>query len=451
MINTELYTLNHGSIQRKQQAYIDTLEAYFKPRRENVVGVTILPNFCIDKDMTNYIHHLYPDLKEFNIYRGLLVELRTNYKVSKGDVQWIYPQLCKQRGLCELPTTCNIDTVISRIKDMKELKLDDLKNKIEDKKFMLSPLYNNLTVYETTHRDSEWGTQVTKHILGYDISCDKFIIPFWKVMLCSEEIHISDFYNKLATVKIEGNTTKNLINDSAKGVVEYITDKAEADLKFITDLTTNWFFRNDREYFFFNHGVNLLGLNRRPMALQTSMLAGLKMYKNIVTNAHPYKYVFPYDCGLTGEYHTYNQMTKDQQARLNKVFYWNKDIIPFNTYLMSKVNQINNAQWRAIETKLEVIPDNFFSIVFSRISTHNVYHYMEAKDIIKLQPGDNKTEIYFPLKSNHLITKLMIDNYEKLKHFNIIDPQYYDKQKQMLVLPRHISELILSYQRFDSQ
>ena len=120
MINTELYTLNHGSIQRKQQAYIDTLEAYFKPRRENVVGVTILPNFCIDKDMTNYIHHLYPDLKEFNIYRGLLVELRTNYKVSKGDVQWIYPQLCKQRGLCELPTTCNIDTVISRIKDMKE-------------------------------------------------------------------------------------------------------------------------------------------------------------------------------------------------------------------------------------------------------------------------------------------------------------------------------------------
>ncbi len=84
MINTELYTLNHGIIKPQPQAHVDALEAYFKPRRENVVGVTLLPNFCLDKDMTNYIHHLYPDLKEYNIYRGLLVELRTNYKISKG-------------------------------------------------------------------------------------------------------------------------------------------------------------------------------------------------------------------------------------------------------------------------------------------------------------------------------------------------------------------------------
>ena len=76
---------------------------------------------------------------------------------------------------------------------------------------------------------------------------------------------------------------------------------------------------------------------------------------------------------------------------------------------------------------------------------------MDAKEIIQLQPGNDKTNIFFPLKTNHLITQLMVDNYEKLQHFNIIDPKYYDKQKKMLVLPRHISELILSYQRFDSQ
>lgn len=175
------------------------------------------------------------------------------------------------------------------------------------------------------------------------------------------------------------------------------------------------------------------------------------MYKNLVTNAHPYKYVFPFDCGFTGEYHTYAHMSKPQQERLNSNFYWNKTIIPFNTYLMSKANQTNNNNWRNVETKLEVIPDNFYSIVFSRISTHNVYHYMEAKDIIQLQPGDNKTEIFFPLRTNHLITKLMIDNYEKLKFYNIIDSKYYDKQKQMLVLPRHIAELILSYSQSASQ
>ncbi len=451
MINTELYELNFGSIKKEHAEYFELLDKYFTPRRENVVAITILPNFCFDKDMTNFIHHLYPELKQFNIYRGIVVELRANYKISLGDVQWLYPQIGKQRGLCELPESCKLDTVISRIKDMKELKLEDLAGKIEDNKFMLSPLYNNITVYKTTQMDSEWGTQVTKHILGYDISCDKFIINFWKFLISNDNINISTFYNQLGTVKIENSTVKNLINESAKGVVEFITGKDENDLNWLSDISTNWLFRNDREYFFFNHGVNLLGLNRRPMALQTSMLAGIQMYKNLVTNAHPYKYVFPFDCGFTGEYHTYAHMSKPQQERLNSNFYWNKTIIPFNTYLMSKANQTNNNNWRNVETKLEVIPDNFYSIVFSRISTHNVYHYMEAKDIIQLQPGDNKTEIFFPLRTNHLITKLMIDNYEKLKFYNIIDSKYYDKQKQMLVLPRHIAELILSYSQSASQ
>ena len=83
MINTELYTLNHGSIKRKQQAYIDTLEAYFKPRRENVVGVTILPNFCIDKDMTNYIHHLYSINNSVNVFLNI-----DNLKLNKTYITY---------------------------------------------------------------------------------------------------------------------------------------------------------------------------------------------------------------------------------------------------------------------------------------------------------------------------------------------------------------------------
>ena len=38
MINTELYSLNHGTIKPQHQAHVDALEAYFQPRRENVVG-----------------------------------------------------------------------------------------------------------------------------------------------------------------------------------------------------------------------------------------------------------------------------------------------------------------------------------------------------------------------------------------------------------------------------
>ena len=445
MINLDLYELYHGVVNKEHRSYFDELETYFKPRREHVVGIIVLPNFCYDRDMTNFIHHIFPELKEFKIFRGLVVELRTNYKITKGDIQWCYPQLCKQRGLCELPAGTNIESVISRIKDMKEMKIDDLNSEINSSKFLLSPLYNNITIYQTTQRDSDWGTQVTKHMLGYDISCDLFIITFWKYLMCSEGINVSDLHNKFTTMRVQGNTTKNLLNDSAKGVVEFVTDTSEAELNWITDITTNWMFRNDREYFFFNHGVNLLGLNRRPMAMQTSMLAGLQIYKNIVTNAHPYKYCFPYDAGLLPEYHTYAHMNKVQQDRLEKTFFWNKTTIPFNTYLMTKVNKTNTEKWRRVETKLEVIPENFYAIVFSRISTHDVYHYMDAKDIIQLQPGDNKTGIFFPLQSQHIITEKMINNYKNLAHHNIINERFYDRQKNMLILPRDLAERILSY------
>ena len=49
-----------------------------------MVAVTIL-NFCGQRHDQLYSSFV-SDLKQFNIYRGILVELRTNYKISLGDV-----------------------------------------------------------------------------------------------------------------------------------------------------------------------------------------------------------------------------------------------------------------------------------------------------------------------------------------------------------------------------
>ena len=203
-INTELYEIAHGKIEPEITAYIQKLETYFERQSQNVVGVTVLSNFCRDDDMTNFIHDIYPDMREFDIFRGLLVELRANYKISLGDIQFIHPQLHKQRAVIELPKNVDKKSVILRLRDLKEMDLNEINGKIENlAELKLSPLYNSLSVYETTYRVSEWGMNVQKLLLGYDISCDQLIINFWRYCLEKPDSHIHDMYAQLTTGKIE--------------------------------------------------------------------------------------------------------------------------------------------------------------------------------------------------------------------------------------------------------
>jgi hypothetical protein len=84
--------------------------------------------------------------------------------------------------------------------------------------------------------------------------------------------------------------------------------------------------------------------------------------------------------------------------------------------------------------------------VFSRLSSHDVYEFLDAEDIILLQPGDKQTKIGFPLSSNHIITRLLFDNYDQFQHLNIINPAYYNKATKRLELPRQLAKLTLSFQ-----
>lgn len=451
MINTELYELAHGQISADQQAHIDTLNNYFKGKREHVVEILLLPNFSKDKDMTNFVHAAYPATKPFNIYRGLICELRQNYPISAGDIQFIYPQLLKQRGVVELPKDTTKETAIMRIKDVKEMQLMDVKSKIgkdEAQEMVMSPLYNNISIYETTYLDNEWGTNMKKYLLGYDLSCDKFVLNYWHYTIVenNNNAKISDVYNSLIQTKIQGDTVQKLVNELCKGLVEYITGHSENELNFINDFSTNTLIKKDKEFFVFNHGVNLMGMQHRPVMLETTKLAGLKIYKSLVNNAHPYNFVFPYDAGFTSQYHAWDRMNEMQRERLQKTFYWDKGKVPFNTYLLSKVNPTNTDKFRQVETKLQVMPSGFYNTVFSRISTHDVYQFLSAEDIIRLQPGDGNTKIEFPISSKHVISRVLLDQYEKFEHLDIFNPEYYNKQTKRLVLPRKVASLILNYQ-----
>ena len=266
------------------------------------------------------------------------------------------------------------------------------------------------------------------------------------VLPSKDDRTISNLYTDFVTSKIEGASIKNLIDEQCQGIMEFITQKNDSELEYISDITTNCILRNEHEYFVYNHCVNLLGTSNRPVTMQTSMLAGLKVYKNLVNNQNKYKYVFPYDSGFVNEFHSWDQMNDQQRLRLERYFDWDKNVIPFNTYLMAKVHGNNTDRFRKVETELQVIPQGFYNVVFCRISTHEVYKFLGAKEIVQLQPGDNTTKISFPMSSKHLISRLLLDNYDQMERFNIINPQYYDKGRKMLTLPRELATRLLSFE-----
>ena len=113
-------------------------------------------------------------------------------------------------------------------------------------------------------------------MLGYDLSCDKYLLHFL-VHLLEQEQTIVDFHKRLLTTKVgtTEQTPLSMANDAAKGVVEFITGMDEDECTFLTDAGTNWLYKNAQNYFFFNHCVNLLSLNKRPCVLQTAQVLSL--------------------------------------------------------------------------------------------------------------------------------------------------------------------------------
>lgn len=446
-INTQLYSEVYGVQATENNPHIKAIEEYFHVRRENVAQVTILPNFCLDEDMTYLMRRILKEKgKGLNIYRGLLVEMRPNYTVKMSDLCFIYPQICKLRGYIELNKNTDLEEIKARIKQIAELPIEDLiDDRGTDDSFAISPLYNNIGLFRSNTQNEEWGTSRESNVLGYDLSCDKYLMHFL-VHLLEQEQSIVDFHKRLLTTKVGSTeqTPLSMANDAAKGVVEYITGADEDECNFLTDAGTNWLYKNAQNYFFFNHCVNLLSLNKRPCVLQTAQVAGVQLYKTALNNSHKFNFAWPTDTGFLNGYHADDTLNYQQKERIRETFVWNRDRIPFNTALMQKVNKTNTSEWKTVEATLQVIPDAFYRVVFCRLSTHNVYERLSAKTLLQLVPGKNDTLVDFPLDKNHLVLETIIKDYKRIEAFaKIFNPLYYNKEKNTLNLPKGLAKIVL--------
>ena len=443
MINTSLYKLSHGSIE-EIEPHVTYLERYFKNRREQVAQVTLTPNFGVDHDITSMIHMVFPDLKDIKIYKGCIVELRMNYVISNTDAMWLFPQLFKTSGLIELPPNLNLEQMKAQIRDIKEFDIHAFSKKSDNmEEYELSPLNNSIGIYVHNDASNDWGTVSNTYVLGYNLSCDKLLLHPWKYLL-DQNLQVHEFFKRLKTMKIEGQTIKNILNESSKGIVEFLTGKPESMVKYITEMTTNWFFENDQTYFFFNSCCNLLSLSSRPIAFETSPIAGIQLYKNDCNSQHPFYYLFPVDTKAYANYHIHDNLTYQQKERINMSFYWDRNKIPFNTRLMRKCASVNTGDWKRTEQKLQVVPLRFYKVYYSRVSSHNLYSCLPPDVLIQLQPGDINESIYFPLNVENIIVKTLIEKYDELERYNVVNEKYYCPRKKMLKIPRQMAKIILN-------
>ena len=446
-INAELYKQVYGTEATENNEHIKALEKYVYTRRENVQQVIIMPNFCPDDDMTYLMQQILKDkAKDLVVYRGLLVELRPNYRMCLTDLCFLYPQLCKLRGYVELPDHIHLDNIKQKIKQIQELDMDDLINDRGSDEFQISCLYNSIGLYQSTHSSEEWGTSRVSNVLGYDLSCDKYLLHFL-IHLLQQDLNVAEFHKRLMTTKV-GNSEQTpivLANDAAKGVVEFITGKDEDECgKWLTDCATNWLYKNSQNFFFFNNCINLLALNKKPCVLQTSQVAGVQLYKNVINNSHAFNFAWPTDTGFLQGYHSNDSLSTQQMQRIQNTFMWNRDKMPFNTSLMQKVNKTNTSEWKHVESTLQVIPDNFYRVLFCRLSTHMVYGRLDAKTLLSLIPGHKNTPVTFPMDKNHLVLDTIIKDYKRVKQFaKIINPEFYDEKKGSLKIPKALAKIIL--------
>lgn len=445
MICKDLYEKVHGPLKGYKLKYVQQLEEYFTVRKNTTAQIIILPNFCLDKDMTNFMVSLFPDLKSTPIYRGLVVELRPNYELSIGDFQWLYPQISKRRGIIKVGKKNSVDNIKSRIRDLKEMSLKDFsESQNVANEYSLSALYNSIGIFESNSASSEWGTTESSLAVGFDLSLDKFLLHFLYSMIKNNpNINIVDFYKLLTTSRIEDQNLIQLVSEMVQGVMEYVLDVEEHDFEWVTDQTYNYFYKTNHSYFFFNHGVNMLSMNKRPVAFQSSPLAGYTLFKNNITNQHPFHFVFPVDAGFCGEFYAHDALDDVQRERIQHTFFWQRHMIPFNTYLMQKTNAVMTKEWKDLENTLQVLHEKFYRTSFNRLSTHNVYDFLHPAEIIQLQPGSATAQVRFPLHSKHLILQLILDNYKALWQYNIINPKFYDERRNMLLLPKNIATIVL--------
>lgn len=340
---------------------------------KSVLNVKVLANF--GKDLEQSLSRGY------NVYRGVVIELSGDYEMSETDKFWMHPQLFKTRALFKTSQP-------------------DIKSQLK-KEFAISN-FSSSSAFYTTHFFDEIGGYREENYAIIDTSNDDVAsssLNHWT----SSRLKISDIYNEMYTVKVDGKT----MQQHAKAEVGKIANEM-GDLTVLSTSSYNVLYRSNDSYFFYNNALKPEG---ESALVHVSPLMG---YNMISTDG---KKAIAADLMASDEYLDISKFNDDQRKRAYVSCSWKgKNII--NTFCLRKPID-NYKEYLGVGSVTYRMESGYFS-------NSNISDKLDPKIVLFLTPEatliPEEVSVHSHVMKNiiklpateELLTKIVKDNWKQL-------------------------------------
>lgn len=347
--------------------------------KKGVISVTLLSNF--GKDMEMSMKH------DTNIYRGMILQLSSDYVLSEYDRLWLHPELCKGRSMYDggdknMSTEVNIDK------------------------------FNSYVGVYSTHSIDEIGTykQETYTIVDSGMEEQSDILTSnWML----GNVSIRDAYQEVVGAKLvkQAQTKRDSI---AK--LYGANDKVQTS-------NYNMLYSDGRSYHFYNHAIKP---SNGKALLNISPLIGCAMVSSDEKHIES-------DLLSTNNYIDINKLSQEQRIRTYESCKWDgKNIV--NTFTMRKPLDNYKTLLESHNVTMYRLENGYFSAnpVQNKLPADIVLYLTPEKDLIPQNAvchqhiRDGSLDMPASLEN---ITKLMKSHWRDL-----ISKKYI--RGDMLILPR---------------
>lgn len=248
-------------------------------RKRGIRSVRLLSNFGKDVEMS--LKH------DMDIYKGLIVQVDAEYKLTQSDMQWLHPELCKGRSMYAG---------------------GDRENKQSD-----ISLFNSSCGFYTTHTIDEIGGFTSEQCTIVDSSAEEESSVLLQSWLLSEHA-IKDAYQSIMKQK--------LIQTSQRHRDAVAEERGAGER--IMNSNYNMLFSDGMSYHYYNHAIK--PTNGEALVAVSPLVGCAKVSAD--------KYIES-DLLTSQDYIDVHSLKPEQRERAYVACKWNGDNI-INTYTMRK-------------------------------------------------------------------------------------------------------------------
>ncbi len=366
---------------------------------KGVVRVKILSNFGQDLEQSY--------TKGYPIYKGFVIELNRDYKLSEHDKFWLHPQLMKTRNLYKSNGA-------------------DVKEKVAKTNFDISAYASSVALY-CTHSFDEIGGYKEQNFVIVDTSKDDIsetALDHW----FNEKSLLKDVYNEMHTLKFDGQTIKEHTDEYISNIVNEV-----GDLEKVSSSKYNVFYKSNNSFLFYNHALKSEG-NEKCLVHISPMMG----YVSIKGRGKE----FESDLMSTNQYLNISDFTEEQRRRAYINCKWDgKNVV--NTFTLRKPVE-HYKQWLGEEKTVSYRMENgYFS------NTPHIVEKLAPKLVLFLTPESTlipeEKEVYSHVKKNILKLPATEELLSKMikNHWKKVFSKKYISSGDNLALPRELLKELL--------